>query len=99
MQIKEYSVIISISLLVLTLVIILHPIERLIYAASASTEVGRTFDSGSQRHRSYWTPTNVTAPSGMIVLHIILDGTDSTFKLGNKGLKACIDFFSAPDKG
>ena len=41
---------------------------------------------------------NSTAPSGMRILHIIFDGTDSTFKLGNKGLKRCIDFFNSNDK-
>jgi hypothetical protein len=49
--------------------------------------------------KPYWMPTNVTAPLGMEVLHIIFDGTDNTLKLGNKGLKACIDFFTTPDKG
>jgi hypothetical protein len=44
-------------------------------------------DSGvSQRHRSYWTPTNVTGS-----YHILLDGVDSTFKIGNTGLKVCIE--------
>jgi hypothetical protein len=65
--------------------------------SNAGSEVDGSFDSGSQRHQSYWTPTNVTAPSGMTVLHIIFDETDSTFKLGNKGLKACIE--NANDKG
>ncbi len=33
----------------------------------------------------------------MTGLHIIFDGTDSTFKIGNKDLNACVDMVSDND--
>ena len=42
-------------------------------------------------HQNYWTRTNVTASPSMRVVRVIFGGTDSTFKVGNKGLKACIE--------
>lgn len=79
---RKRNIVFSILLGVLTLLIIQSPLGQPIYA-----------DAPTSGHRSYWTPTNVTAPSDMRVLHVIFDGTDNTFKVGNKGLKACIDWY------
>ncbi len=47
---------------------------------------GKSFDNETLQIQSYWTPNNVTGN-----YHIILEGVDSTLKVGNNGLKACIN--------